>query len=87
MTNLTLLSWNVNDVRAIHRKGFLPWLEEAAPDIRVQHGGFVRPRSATGSDWRCSVGNGPRITTHPYRPDEMPKKRGLILGRPRRRAF
>jgi exodeoxyribonuclease-3 len=33
MTNLTLLSWNVNGVRAIHRKGFLPWLQETAPDI------------------------------------------------------
>jgi exodeoxyribonuclease-3 len=33
MTNLTLLSWNVNGVRAAHRKGFLPWLDESAPDI------------------------------------------------------
>jgi exodeoxyribonuclease-3 len=33
MTELTLLSWNVNGVRAAHRKGFLPWLEETAPDI------------------------------------------------------
>jgi len=33
MAELTLLSWNVNGVRAIHRKGFLPWLEETAPDI------------------------------------------------------
>jgi len=33
MTTLTLLSWNVNGVRAIHRKGFLPWLAETAPDI------------------------------------------------------
>ena len=32
-TAITLLSWNVNGVRAIHRKGFLPWLEETAPDI------------------------------------------------------
>jgi exodeoxyribonuclease-3 len=30
---LTLLSWNINGARAIHRKGFLPWLEQAAPDI------------------------------------------------------
>ncbi|MBN1995159.1 MAG: exodeoxyribonuclease III [Anaerolineae bacterium] len=33
MTNLTLLSWNVNGVRAIHRKGFLTWLKDTAPDI------------------------------------------------------
>jgi len=30
---LALLSWNVNGVRAIHRKGFLVWLKETAPDI------------------------------------------------------
>jgi exodeoxyribonuclease-3 len=33
MTTLTLLSWNVNGVRAIHRKGFLGWLADTAPDI------------------------------------------------------
>ncbi len=30
---LTLLSWNVNGARAIHRAGFLDWLAEASPDI------------------------------------------------------
>jgi exodeoxyribonuclease-3 len=30
---ITLLSWNVNGIRAAHRKGFLEWLEEAVPDI------------------------------------------------------
>jgi exodeoxyribonuclease-3 len=33
MINLTLLSWNVNGIRAIHRKGFLTWLKDTAPDI------------------------------------------------------
>jgi exodeoxyribonuclease-3 len=33
MINLTLLSWNVNGIRAVYRKGFLPWLQAAAPDI------------------------------------------------------
>jgi exodeoxyribonuclease-3 len=33
MTLLTLLSWNVNGVRTIHRKGFLSWRQETAPDI------------------------------------------------------
>ena len=33
MTTITLLSWNVNGARAIHRAGFLPWLAGAAPDI------------------------------------------------------
>ena len=27
------LSWNVNGIRAAHRKGFLEWLSEASPDI------------------------------------------------------
>ena len=30
---ITLLSWNVNGVRAAHRKGFLDWLAQAAPDV------------------------------------------------------
>ena len=30
---LTLLSWNVNGVRAAYKKGLLGWLKEAAPDI------------------------------------------------------
>jgi len=30
---ITLLSWNVNGARAIHKKGFLDWLTDAAPDI------------------------------------------------------
>jgi exodeoxyribonuclease-3 len=33
MHTLTLLSWNVNGIRALHQKGFLNWLEQAAPDI------------------------------------------------------
>lgn len=30
---ITLLSWNVNGIRAVHKKGFLEWLAEAQPDI------------------------------------------------------
>ncbi len=30
---LYLLSWNVNGIRAVQKKGFLEWLSEAAPDI------------------------------------------------------
>ncbi len=33
MKSVTLLSWNVNGVRAAYRKGFLSWLTETAPDI------------------------------------------------------
>lgn len=34
MTVQTLLSWNVNGIRAAHQKEtFLPWLDQAAPDI------------------------------------------------------
>ncbi len=30
---LTILSWNVNGIRAAHRKGFADWLAAAQPDI------------------------------------------------------
>lgn len=33
MTNLKLISWNVNGIRAIHRKGFLDWFSEEKADI------------------------------------------------------
>ncbi|HEX9925841.1 MAG TPA: exodeoxyribonuclease III [Anaerolineae bacterium] len=33
MPTIKLLSWNVNGVRAVYKKGFLPWLEATAPDI------------------------------------------------------
>lgn len=29
----TLYSWNVNGIRAAHRKGFLTWLDQASPDM------------------------------------------------------
>lgn len=33
MSSLRLLSWNVNGVRAVAKKGFLPWFDDAQPDI------------------------------------------------------
>jgi len=30
---ITLLSWNVNGIRAAYRKGFMDWLEQAQPDV------------------------------------------------------
>ncbi len=30
---MKLISWNVNGVRAVNKKGFLEWLEDADPDI------------------------------------------------------
>ena len=30
---MRILSWNVNGIRAVVRKGFLPWLAEESPDI------------------------------------------------------
>ena len=33
MSIFTLLSWNVNGIRAVHRKGFLDWLIAAQPDV------------------------------------------------------
>ena len=31
--NLTVLSWNVNGIRAIERKGFPAWLQKESPDL------------------------------------------------------
>ncbi|MBF0280354.1 MAG: exodeoxyribonuclease III [SAR324 cluster bacterium] len=33
MKNLSLISWNVNGIRAGYKKGFLDWLNSAAPDV------------------------------------------------------
>ena len=33
MKKITILSWNVNGIRAIQKKGFLEWLAEEKPDI------------------------------------------------------
>jgi exodeoxyribonuclease-3 len=33
LNTITLLSWNVNGVRAVHRKGFMDWFAKSAPDI------------------------------------------------------
>ena len=30
---MKLISWNVNGVRAVVKKGFLDWLDQAQPDI------------------------------------------------------
>jgi exodeoxyribonuclease-3 len=33
LTTLNIVSWNVNGIRAAHKKGFLDWFTEASPDI------------------------------------------------------
>jgi exodeoxyribonuclease III len=33
MGKLKIISWNVNGIRAVHRKGFLNWFSEYKPDI------------------------------------------------------
>ncbi len=33
MQTLRLLSWNVNGIRAVHKKGFLNWFSSESPDI------------------------------------------------------
>ena len=33
MKKLRILSWNVNGIRAVHRKGFLQWFMKDKPDI------------------------------------------------------
>ncbi len=33
MSNLKIISWNVNGIRAMHKKGLLDWVAKAQPDI------------------------------------------------------
>jgi len=33
MAEIEILCWNVNGIRAVERKGFLPWLSQKSPDI------------------------------------------------------
>lgn len=33
MNTIRLLSWNVNGIRAIHKKGFVNWVLKENPDI------------------------------------------------------
>lgn len=33
MSNIRIISWNVNGIRAVHKKGFLDWLNVEKPDI------------------------------------------------------
>jgi len=33
MAEIEILCWNVNGIRAVERKGFLPWLSRKSPDI------------------------------------------------------
>ena len=30
---MRLISWNVNGIRAVHKKGFLEWFESEQPDV------------------------------------------------------
>ncbi len=33
MGKIRILSWNVNGIRAVHKKGFLEWFKNEKPDI------------------------------------------------------
>ena len=33
MSKIRILSWNVNGIRAVHKKGFLEWFKNEKPDI------------------------------------------------------
>lgn len=33
MVTMQLLSWNINGIRAVEKRGFLEWLNETAPDV------------------------------------------------------
>ncbi len=35
MDKISILSWNVNGIRAVHKKGFLEWFINEKPDISM----------------------------------------------------
>jgi len=43
MSSIRILSWNVNGVRAVARKGFLDWLRRESPDIMCLQETKARP--------------------------------------------
>ncbi|MFP6583474.1 MAG: exodeoxyribonuclease III [Candidatus Hydrogenedentota bacterium] len=47
MPNTTLVSWNVNGLRAVLKKGFSEWMEEAQPDIVCLQESRVLPSDLT----------------------------------------
>lgn len=47
MSQLKLISWNVNGIRSVHQKGFLDWLESAQPDILGIQEAKISPEQLT----------------------------------------
>jgi len=48
MTEIKILSWNVNGIRAVARKGFLEWLAKESPDILCLQETKANPEVLTG---------------------------------------
>ncbi|MFH0822825.1 MAG: exodeoxyribonuclease III [Pseudomonadota bacterium] len=44
---MRLLSWNVNGIRAVVKKGFLPWIESQSPDFLCLQETKARPEQLT----------------------------------------
>lgn len=45
---MKILSWNVNGLRAVHKKGFLPWLAKEKPDVLCLQEIKARPEQLDG---------------------------------------
>ena len=43
MKELKILSWNINGIRAVERKGFLDWLKQESPDVLCLQETKVQP--------------------------------------------
>ncbi len=44
---MRILSWNVNGIRAISKKGFIDWLRKESPDILCNKGKSSKDLSKT----------------------------------------
>jgi len=51
---MRLLSWNVNELRAIYRKGFLDWLMKDSPDVLCIQETRLREYKVPGERKSCA---------------------------------
>jgi exodeoxyribonuclease-3 len=83
---MKLISWNVNGMRSIERKGFFEWLEGASPDVlclqetRVQLGQLTKPmRQPRGyrADWHSAERKGYSGVTTWSKPEPLDVRAGF----------
>ena len=67
---MKILSWNVNGLRAVQKKGFADWLRKARPDIMCVQESRALPEQVT-PDW-------PRTYSAHWNPAEKKGYAGVL---------